>query len=94
MLGVSYRLLKRYDDAIAADKERLRRNPLNAFSDIRLAVVYAELGRMDEARAHVAAALRKNPQYSLRQARLLDPFEDPAEMERYLSALRRAGLPE
>jgi adenylate cyclase len=94
MLGISYRLLGRYDDAIAADKERLRRNPLNAFSDIRLAVVYSELGRMDEARAHVAAALRKNPQYSLRQARLLDPFEDPAEMERYLSALRRAGLPE
>jgi adenylate cyclase len=94
MLGISYRLLKRYDEAIAADKERLRRNPLNAFSDIRLAVVYAELGRMDEARAHVAAALRKNPQYSLRQARLLDPFADPAEMDRYLAALRSAGLPE
>jgi adenylate cyclase len=94
MLGVAYRLLKRYDDAIAADKERLRRNPLNAFSDIRLAVVYAELGCLEEARGHVAAALRKNPHYSLRQARLLDPFADPAEMDRYLSALRDAGLSE
>jgi adenylate cyclase len=94
ILAQSYRLLGRFDEAIAADKERLERNPENAFSDIRLAAVFAELGRDDEAKFHVGEALKKNPSYSLKQLRDTDPYQDEAEMARYVDLLRLAGLPE
>ncbi len=94
IIGQSYRMLGRFDEAIAADKERLARNPDNAYSDLRLAAVYAELGRDEEARFYVREALKKNPNYSLDQVRDTDPYPDAAEMEHYLDLLRKAGLPE
>jgi tetratricopeptide (TPR) repeat protein len=94
IIGQSYRLLGRFDEAIAADKERLARNPDNAYSDLRLAAVYAELGRDEEARLHVREALKKNPNNSLDQVRDTDPYQDAAEMEHYLDLLRKSGLPE
>jgi adenylate cyclase len=92
--ALSYRLLGRYEDSIAADKERLARNPDNTFSDFRLAAVYEELGRHEEARAHIAEALKRNPQLSLAQIRVSEPYRDEAELERYIDLLRKAGLPE
>ena len=94
ILAQAYRLLGRFDEAIAADNERLVRNSENAFSDIRLAAVYTELGRNEEAQFHVGEALKKNPSYSLRQLRDTDPYEDEAEMTHYIDLLRLAGLPE
>lgn len=94
IIGQSYRLLGRFDAAIAVDDERLARNPDNAFSDVRLAAVHSELGRDDEARFHVREARRKNPNISLRQVRDMDPYRDEATMQRYLDLLRKAGLPE
>ena len=94
ILGISYRLLGRIDDALATDHERLRRNPANAFSDLRLAALYSHLGQIDRAQFHLREALRKNPSYSVRQVRVTDPYQDEVEMERYLNLLRAAGLPE
>jgi TolB-like protein len=94
IIGQSYRLLGRFDEAIAADKERLARNPDNVISDLRLAAVYAELGRDEEARFHVREALKKNPNYLLDQMRDTNPYKDIAEMEHYLDLLRKSGLPE
>ena len=94
IIAQSYRLLGRFDDAIAADKERLARNPGNAFSDFRLAAVYSELGREEDAKFHVQEALRKNPHFSLELVRQTDPYADEGEMEHYLELLRKAGVPE
>ena len=94
ILAISYRLLGRFEEAIAADKERLVRNPENAFSDLRMVASYIELGRDEEARFHVREALRKNPQNTLARVREIDPYQDEGEMSRYLEALRKAGLPE
>jgi len=94
ILGQSYRLLGRFEEAIAADKERLARNPENGFSDVRLAAVYSELGREEEARFHAREALKKNPQNSLALMRDAEPYRDSIQMEHYLELLRRAGLPE
>jgi len=90
----SYSLLGRFDEAIATDKKRLARNPNNAFSDLRLAAVYAELGRDEEARFHVREALKKNPSYTLAQVRDTDPYQQETVMEHYLGLLRTAGMPE
>jgi len=94
ILGVSYRVLGRFEDAIAADMKRLARDPTNTLSNFRLAAVYAGMGREDEARAQVAEALKKNPNASIHQVRISEPYRDEDEMERYLDGLRKAGLPE
>ena len=94
ILGISYRLLGRYEEAIAADLDRLRRNPVNGFSDIRLAAVYAELGDLDKARHHVQQSQKKQPDYRLRHLKQTDRYEDAETMRAYEVLLCRAGLPE
>ena len=94
ILATGYRLLGRYEESIALDQERLRRNPDNFFSDFRLAALHMELGREELARAHASEALKKNPNLTLRQIRLSEPYRDESYLEHYLDLLRRAGLPE
>jgi adenylate cyclase len=59
---------------------------------LTLAAVYSELGREAEARAEAAEVLRLNPHFSLEVLRQRAPIKDPAIRERYLAALRKAGL--
>ncbi|MCP4329070.1 MAG: tetratricopeptide repeat protein [Alphaproteobacteria bacterium] len=92
--GLVYRALGRFDEAIAGEKERMRRNPDNIFSDFRLAAIYEETGRNDEARAHVAQALLKHPHLTLRQIRISEVYRDDAQLDAYLDLLRSAGMPE
>lgn len=94
ILGISYRLLRRYDDAIEADQRRLEMNPNNVFSDLRLAAVYAELGDLKLASRHVREALKKQPNYRISHLKFTDPYEDPSLMADYEELLRSAGLPD
>jgi adenylate cyclase len=91
-LGEAYRSTGRYEEAIAAFKRALTRNPDLLPVHLNLAVVYSELGREEEARAEAAEVLRLNPKYSLEVLRQINPFKDPAALERMLAALRKAGL--
>src|SRR4030095_10064024 len=65
ILGEAYRSTGRYEEAIAAYKRVLTRNPNLLLAHLGLAVVYSELGREEEARAEAAEVLRLNPKYSL-----------------------------
>ena len=94
IVALAYRGLGRLEEAIEADNERLKRNPQNPFSNFRIAEVLVELGHLDKAKSYVEAALAVNPKTSVRQVRHSEPFKDEAELERYLSALRDAGLPD
>ena len=49
---------------------------------------------MDKARQDVTEILRIDPQYSIGQFALTMPFKNKEELELYLEALRKAGLPE
>jgi adenylate cyclase len=91
-LGMAYRLAGRYEDAIATLKTAVTRNPDHLPLHLHLAVSYSEVGRDEEARAEVAELLRLSPAFSLEGVRRVMPFKDPAEGERYLAALRKAGL--
>ena len=63
-------------------------------SHLLLAGIQSELGRKEEAQAEVAEVLRISPRASLEGQRERMPFKDQAVLERYLNALRKAGLPE
>ena len=92
LLAHSYSLLRRYDEAIAALQDSLRRNPNFLPARRWLAVVYAELGREKEARAEVAEILRISPEASLDLWRERMPYKNPADLERFIAGLRKAGM--
>ena len=59
-LGHAYLLTGRYDEALAALKDCLSRNPDFLPARIYLTITYAELGREDEARSEAAAMLERS----------------------------------
>jgi adenylate cyclase len=93
-LGRAYRMVGRYEDSIATYKRELDRNPNNLFALVGLTATYSLAGRLDEARAEGAEVLRVQPKFSAARYVKKFPFQDKAETERLIDALRKAGLPE
>ena len=75
-------------------KRRLARNPVTDVSRALLAASYGHLGRLDEARAEWREVLRVNPDYSLEYRRKVLPYKNPADFERVVDGLRKAGVVE
>ncbi|MBI3302542.1 MAG: adenylate/guanylate cyclase domain-containing protein [Deltaproteobacteria bacterium] len=92
VLGGAYRLMGRYEEAIVTLRRAINANPNYLPPHTLLAAIYSELGREEEARAEAAEVLRINPNFSLEVYRQRLPFKNQAESERYLAALRKAGL--
>jgi adenylate cyclase len=92
-LGDTYRVLGRYEEAIPKLKKALTRRPKSFPTLLNLAACYSALGREEEAHAVVEQILKLNPEFSLeRFAKTM--LHRGAVKERYLAALRKAGLPE
>ena len=91
-LGLAYHEAGRNEEALTPEKKVLTLNPNFAPAHWTLAACYAELGRLEEARAEVAAALRLNPNASLEWMKQNVPYKDPADLERWLAAMHKAGL--
>ena len=92
LLGMAYRLVGRYEEAISVLQRASIRNPNLLPPHGHLLVSYSEVGRDAEARAEVAEILRISPNFSLEEIRRVFVFKDPAELEQYLAAMRKAGL--
>jgi tetratricopeptide (TPR) repeat protein len=91
-LGFTYRMAGRYEEAIASLKQVLTRNPNFVPAHLNLAICYAELGRLEEAQAEVAECYRLNPGFSPEVFRQFLPYKNPADIERFLDGLRKAGV--
>lgn len=91
-LGLAYYLRGQYEEAIAAFKRVLNRNPSFWIARAYLATSYFELGREQEARAEAAEVLRTNPMLSLEVLRQREPYKDQTVLERIFDALRKVGL--
>ncbi|HEV8711924.1 MAG TPA: tetratricopeptide repeat protein [Candidatus Binatia bacterium] len=91
-LGMTYGLARRYEEALATLQSATLRNPNYPPPHLHLLVSCSELGRDAEAQAELAGIRRRNPNVSLKLYRRVMPFKDPADLERYLAALRKAGL--
>lgn len=92
ILGTAYRETGRYEEALAPLKKALILNPNLGPAHLNLAACYAELGRLEEARTEGAEVLRVNPNASLEVFKQYVPFKNPADLERFLASLRKAGL--
>jgi adenylate cyclase len=91
-LGHAYRFLRRYDEAIAVYQKAIQLSPKNLMAHLGLTGAYSLSGRDKEASAHATEILRISPEFSLDRFAEKPPFKNQAEKERYINALRKAGL--
>jgi len=87
-------LLGRYDDSLKMLEESVARNPAFDRAHVDLAVTYVQLGRIDDATWSVEEALAISPDISLEKERRESNYMREQDLEPYLSALRKAGVPE
>jgi adenylate cyclase len=86
--------LGRYPEAVGLLKRRIIRNPETDASRVLLAACYGQMGMVEEAREAWREALSVNPAYSLEHRRKVLPYKNPADFERVVEGLRKAGVPE
>jgi len=91
-LGQAYFILRRYDEAVAAFQQGIASNPAAERLHVWLAAAYAQSGEIDEAEWEADQVLTLNPGFSLNRLLEAFPFQDPADREHFLGALRKAGL--
>jgi adenylate cyclase len=90
--GHSYRFMGQYQEAITQYKRALRVAPNNIMAHISLAGTYSLLGRDEEAHAEAAEVIRINPKFSLESFAKTLPLKNQTQIDRYIKALRKAGL--
>ncbi len=90
----TYSFVGRYEEAIAAGKKAVTVSPNDHIAHMHLAAAYSLAGRQEEARIEAAEVLRLNPKFSSVRFGKIVPFKNQADREHYISALRKAGLPE
>jgi TolB-like protein/Tfp pilus assembly protein PilF len=95
--AITHLMAKHYDEAQDAFNELLQRAQKGEFSPLLthlgLCAVYAELGKEKEARSHVVEILKIKANFSMEEAKKAYRWRDPEYSERWLSSLRKAGLP-
>ena len=83
---------ERYAEAVNCANRAIEFNPAFPDSHGILAAAGAHLGHMAEASAGLDGFLRLLPGLTLGDPRLIRPFRRPADCERFLAGLRKAGL--
>ena len=92
-LGMSFFMLEQYDQAITEFKKSIKLWPDYRDAHVWLAAAYSLARRMEEARAEAAEVLRINPKTSLEDIAKNGFYNyKKADKERFIKALRKAGL--
>jgi len=89
-LGFTYFHLGRYEEALESLEQMTTPGPARRL----LAATYAHLGRLDEAGAEAEEFMKGAPSFSIEEWAKTEPYTESNELERYVSGLRKAGLPE
>jgi adenylate cyclase len=93
-LGRAYFMTGQYDEAIQTFRKALGINPNYLAGHAFLAASYISLGRENEAAAAAEEVLRINPKFCLESYAKTLPYKNKTDIERYLAALRKTGLPQ
>jgi adenylate cyclase len=92
-LGHSYYLTDRRQEALDAFATLVQRNSNFVPAHAYRAVLLSELGRMKEAREAWGKASAISPGASMPNLRERLPYKRPADLERFLAAAHRVGMP-
>ena len=90
--GSCYRLMGRYDEAIAALRSVLDRNPDYLNSRLNLIATYVMSGKEEAARAEAAHVLRRSPDFSVERFLRDFPYKDHKVIDGLKECLLKAGL--
>jgi adenylate cyclase len=91
-LGNAYLMIGRYEEAIEAYKKALARNPMSPWANIGLAAAYSLSGHEKEAHEAGARVLAASPLFSLEYLEKISPYKNQIDKDRFIGALRKAGL--
>ena len=91
-LGRAYFMTGQFDESITAVKKALNVNPNYLPALPLLAACYSSLDRHAEAAAAADEVLRVNPQFTLEAYAKIMLYKNKADKDRYIAALRKAGL--
>jgi TolB-like protein len=91
-LGISYAFTGHLNEAITWCEKAVRREPNSLSARLFMAAFYSLAGRDEEARIEAAEVLRINPKFSLEKYAKGLTYKKHEDVERTVSALRKAGL--
>jgi adenylate cyclase len=91
-LGRAYFMTGQLDESITTFKKALDVSPNYLPAHAFLAACYSSLDRHVEAAAEVDEVRRINPKFNLESYAKTLPYKNKADIERYIAALRKAGL--
>ena len=86
--------MKKYPAALELIEKSILRNPVFDRTQLMLAAIYAELGELDDAAWAVEEALTIRSDISLADERRASNYKKPQDLNHYIDALRKAGVPE
>ncbi len=90
--GSCYRLMGRYDEAIAILKTVLDRNPYYLNSRINLIATYVMSGKEEDARDEAVKVLSQSPDFSVERLLKDFPYKDQRILDGLRDCWRKAGL--
>ena len=93
-LIIAYRTNGQYKKAIECAEKTLRVNPDQLTPNLTLAATYSSLNRIEETKKAVEEVLRIDPNFSLDYLAKTLPLKRQEDLEIFIGALRKAGLPE
>jgi adenylate cyclase len=93
-MGHSYLLLRQYEEALTRFKRMVERAPKATFAYLFTAFACAELDRMDDAKDAIKTVLEITPPYTVKEVARRYPYRTEEDRNRFLDAMRKAGLPE
>ena len=91
-LGLSYGYMGKYEEAIEWCEKAVRQEPDDLLAHIMMTAVYSWSGQDEEARAQADEVLRIQPKFSVKRWRKRLKYKNQEDVERAISALRKAGL--
>ena len=94
ILAIAYRNNGQYEKAIELSKKGLIGNPDQLSVYLTLAASYCILNKTEEARKAVEEILRIDPNFSIEYQAKTMPYKHQETGDRFIEALRKAGLPE
>jgi TolB-like protein/Flp pilus assembly protein TadD len=93
-IGTGHFIAERYEEAIAWANKVIAERPETPAGRRLLAASLAQLGRIEEARRAMEDVLSITPGLTATLLRNITHFKNPADFDRYIDSLVKAGLPE
>jgi len=91
-MGNAYCFLGRYNEAITVLKKNIARDPDHFSAHLALALTYSLSNQDEKAQKEIFEVLKLYPEFSLEKNALRWPLKNQDQKERFIEALRKAGL--